>query len=179
MQGGCTALQYRNKHAQAKQKETECAELSSLCRHFGTTFIVNDNPELAKKSRADGVHLGQTDSPISSAREFLGNQYIIGATCHSDLNYASKAVQQGADYLAFGRFFKSKTKPNAPLAKLSTLQSASEKFAQPLVAIGGISLENACKVIRAGADNIAVCDALFAAQNIKQQAAQFASLFIQ
>ena len=172
--GGAQIIQYRNKLADAQTQYTEAAALQSLCQQHQRTFLINDNVSLALQVNADGVHLGQTDGDITAARKNLGEDKIIGVTCHSDIHAAKMAQQQSANYVAFGRFYPSKTKPTAPPAKIEVLQQAQQQLEIPVVAIGGISVENASNLINAGADMLAVIHAVFAQENIKQAAADLA-----
>ena len=175
--GGAKIIQYRNKTAGTQQQLKECLVLKALCKKHAAIFIINDNVELALESNADGVHLGQTDADINTARKLLGKNKIIGITCHSDINKAVSAQQQSANYVAFGRFFPSKTKPDAPPAKVEILAQARSQIQIPIVAIGGISVENAPVLIDTGADMLAVIHAIFAQNNIKQAAEKFNALF--
>jgi len=174
--GGAQIIQYRNKTARQQQLD-EAKALQSLCQKYHRIFIINDDIALAKAVNADGVHLGQTDEAIHTAREQLGNEKIIGVTCHSDLNAAKEAQSQGADYIAFGRFYPSQTKPSAPPAKIDILHQAQSRLQRPIVAIGGITIENAATLITAGADMLAVIHAVFGQENIKQSAQNLSQLF--
>jgi len=175
--GGAQIIQYRNKLADAQTQYTEAAALQSLCQQHQRTFLINDNVSLALQVNADGVHLGQTDGDITAARKNLGEDKIIGVTCHSDIHAAKMAQQQSANYVAFGRFYPSKTKPTAPPAKIEVLQQAQQQLEIPVVAIGGISVENASNLINAGADMLAVIHAVFAQENIKQAATDLAQYY--
>ena len=126
-----------------------------------------------------GVHLGRGDGSITAARLRLGANKIIGATCHNSLEFAQQAAQEGADYLAFGAFYPSSTKPNASLADVAILQSA-QQFGLPLVAIGGITLENAPPLIAAGAHCVAVVSDICAlpVATIYQRATSYHELFV-
>ena len=177
IQGGAQVIQYRNKTADAKTQTSEASALKKLCHQYQRCFLINDNIELALQVNADGVHLGQTDSALSDARKQLGNKKIIGITCHSDISAAIKAEQQSADYVAFGRFFPSQTKPSAPPANLDILQQAQSQLNIPVVAIGGINTENANTLIDAGANMIAVIHAIFSAHDIKKTAQSLAEKF--
>jgi len=159
--GGCKLLQYRNKHSGFDTKITEGNRLRELCDRYGAKLIVNDSIELANIIKADGVHLGQTDESITLARKTLGKNAIIGATCHDSLLLAKNAIQEGASYIAFGRFFPSQTKPNASPASLSLIMEAKNILSVPIVAIGGINRDNAHQLISAGADCIAISNDLF------------------
>ncbi len=159
--GGCKLLQYRNKHSEFDKKITEGNRLRELCDRYGAKLIVNDSIELANIIKADGVHLGQTDESITLARKTLGESAIIGATCHDSLSLAQNAIQEGASYVAFGRFFPSHTKPDASPAPLSLIMEAKNSLHVPVVAIGGINRDNAHQLISAGADCIAISNDLF------------------
>lgn len=175
--GGAKIIQYRNKTAIKAQQISEAKTLQILCSQHGRLFIINDDIALALEVNADGVHLGQSDGDILDARERLGSDKIIGITCHSDLDLAIKAQAQTANYVAFGRFYPSKTKPSAPPANIEILQHAKSQLQIPVVAIGGISVENAPPLLTAGADMLAVIDAIFSKVDIQQAATEFDTLF--
>ncbi|MGZ8256522.1 MAG: thiamine phosphate synthase [Gallionella sp.] len=176
LQGGATILQYRNKRADGELQLTQATALRNLTREFGAIFIVNDDALLAQQVAADGVHLGGEDGTIAAARAQLGADKLIGVSCYNRLDLAHSAVQNGADYVAFGAFFASTVKPNAPVASLALLQQARREIAVPIVAIGGITVENSASLIAAGADGLAVISAVFAASDIEQSARQFSDL---
>ena len=175
--GGMHILQYRDKSNDAVRRQEQALALRRSCNRHGCIFLVNDDIELALACGADGVHLGQGDASLTTARQRLGTEAIIGQTCHDSLDLALKAQDGGADYVAFGAFFPSRTKPGAIAAPLSLLSTARTQLSVPVVAIGGISMDNAAQVIAAGADMTAVVHALFAAQDIRRQAEQFSRLF--
>ncbi|WP_163835440.1 thiamine phosphate synthase [Spartinivicinus ruber] len=175
--GGMKVLQYRDKSQNKTKRLNQATQLKTLCQQYSVSFIINDDVELAANVKADGVHLGQQDQAITHARKTLGNKAIIGATCHGSYQLAETAYQQGADYIALGRFFPSATKPNAPPADLSIVQQITAALPLPVVAIGGITLDNAPIVINAGAHMVAVINGLFASDNIQDTAQQFSQLF--
>lgn len=175
--GGASVIQYRNKQAHAKVREREAGELALLCKSAGVIFLINDDIDTALAVDADGVHLGQQDTPLATARTRLGANKIIGITCHNRLELAVQAQHQGADYVAFGRFFTSQTKPSAPAAELQLLQDAKQQLQLPVCAIGGITPANATQVIAQGADMLAVIHAVLAAQDIKAAAHEISRLF--
>lgn len=177
LQGGTRVLQYRNKLADAELCVVQATALRELTREFSATFIVNDDVQLAHQVAADGVHLGGDDGSVSEARKHLGNDKIIGVSCYNHIEIAQQAVQQGADYVAFGAFFSSSVKPNAPVATLKLLQQSRRELSVPIVAIGGITLQNGKQLIEAGADGLAVISAVFGATDIQQAAQQFSTLF--
>jgi thiamine-phosphate pyrophosphorylase len=177
LQGGAQVLQYRNKTADAALKLAQAQALGQLAREFKTTFIVNDDAQLAAQVDADGVHLGGEDGSVAAARALLGSSKIIGVSCYNRLSLAHEAVRQGADYVAFGAFFSSSVKPGAVKADLALLQAAREELDVPIVAIGGITLQNAASLIETGAEAVAVITALWNAQDIEASAHGFSTLF--
>jgi len=177
LQGGCRLVQYRNKGAGATQAETESRRLLALCQRYQVPLLVNDNTSLAAHINADGVHLGQGDGDCRRAREQLGPNKIIGVTCHDQLTLALHAQEAGANYVAFGRFFPSETKPEAGQAQLSLIGAAKMQLRTPVVAIGGITLDNAPKITSLGADMLAVSHSLLSADHCAEQARAFARCF--
>jgi thiamine-phosphate pyrophosphorylase len=175
--GGCRILQYRSKQTDTLHLHQEASALLALCQQYDASLIINDNVELAIAIGAHGVHLGQDDMPIAAARSRLGSDAIIGITCHNSLALALEAQQAGADYVAFGRFFPSSTKQSAPPADLSVLHEAQQTLQIPVVAIGGITLDNAPLVLTAGADMLAVVGDLFGATDITNRAHAYCKLF--
>jgi thiamine-phosphate pyrophosphorylase len=177
LQGGAAALQYREKTGDVALRHEQASELLALCRRYAVPLIVNDDLRLADLVDADGVHLGQEDVSLREARIILGKNKVIGVSCYQSLGRAREARQQGADYVAFGSFFASPTKPQAERADISLLVAASREITLPIVAIGGITLQNAGQLIDAGADAIAVISALFDADDVCVAAQQFNALF--
>ena len=161
LEGGATAIQYRNKNASETLRHAQALVIARLPAARGALYIVNDDPGLAARVGADGVHLGEDDPSIVSARELMGPDRIIGVSCYGDFERASAAVEEGADYVAFGSFFASSTKPAARRAGVDLLQRA-RVLGVPIVAIGGIDAGNARTLIDAGADAVAVITAVFA-----------------
>ncbi|MEK7207710.1 MAG: thiamine phosphate synthase [Pseudomonadota bacterium] len=160
--GGARIIQYRDKTHDAPTRLTQAKKIAALCRQHGVLFLVNDDVALAKESGADGVHLGRDDMPLAQARAVLGPRAIIGVSCYNELARALKAENEGADYVAFGRFFPSRTKPQAVQAEPSLLREAKKKLHIPIVAIGGITPENGASLLAAGADALAVIEGVFA-----------------
>lgn len=176
LQGGANVLQYRNKLADEALRPQQATALRGLTREFGATFIVNDDPELARQVDADGVHLGGDDGSVATARAILGQDKLIGVSCYNRLELARQAVPNGADYVAFGAFFASSVKPEATVASLALLQQARRELALPIVAIGGITVANGAQLLASGADALAVISAVFSANDIVQTAGDFATL---
>ena len=173
LQGGVRILQYRDKRASNAQKTEIAHALAALCRRFEACFIVNDDLALTLAVNADGVHLGGSDGDISAARQALGADKILGASCYADFELARTATQAGADYVAFGAVYPSPTKPHAPPAPLSLFARCHAELGVPSCAIGGITLENAPVLVTAGADLLAVITDLFSATNIAARANAF------
>ena len=175
--GGARVIQYRDKQHTAAKRMQQAKELAAFCRRQGALFIINDDVTLAQQSQADGVHLGRDDASPAKAREQMGPQVIIGVSCYNELARAEAAQQQGADYVAFGRFFPSRTKPQAVPASLDLLREAKKKLRVPVVAIGGITPENGAALIAAGADALAVIEGVFGQADVRGAAERYARLF--
>ncbi len=179
LSGGASAVQYRNKTAGPELRREQARVLAALCRAAGAPFIVNDDVALALETGADGAHLGAEDGDLREARRQLGQGKLLGASCYDRIELADAAAQAGADYLAFGSVFSSGTKPGAVRAPLAIFAAARRSFALPLVAIGGITLQNAPQVFSAGADAVAVISALFDVDDIAARAADFSRIYQQ
>lgn len=164
LEGGVTLLQYRDKTHDESRRLREASELLKLCERYKTRLIINDDAELAARLGV-GVHLGQTDGSLSNARALLGHKAIVGATCHGRLELAEQARADGASYVAFGRFFNSLTKPDAPAVPLQLLEQVRARVNLPIAVIGGITLENAAPLVEHGADLLAVVNGLFGADS--------------
>jgi len=177
LRGGASLLQYRDKQGDGGQRRQQGAALNQLCHEYGRPFIVNDDPELAAMIGADGVHLGQDDDGIANARERLGPEAIIGLSCYNDLERAIAAEVQGADYVAFGRFFPSVTKPGAVSAPVALLRQARATLHVPIVAIGGITPDNGAPLLEAGADMLAAIHGLIGQADPAAAARAYCRLF--
>lgn len=177
LQGGAALLQYRSKSDDVAFKHEQATELLALCRSFHVPLIINDDLRLATMIDADGIHIGEDDASLKDARINLGPDKIIGVSCYQDIQRATQFAALGADYVAFGSFYPSPTKPHAAPCPLSLLTEAKSKLLVPIVAIGGITAENAPALIAAGADAVAVISALFDAPDIELAAHIFTSLF--
>jgi len=179
LRGGAAAVQYRNKSADPALRLEQGRALAALCGEAGAVFIVNDDLGLALELDADGVHLGAEDGNLAEARQRLGPNKLLGASCYDRIELAQAAVRAGVDYLAFGSVFSSITKPGAVRAPLAIFAEARRSFVLPLVAIGGITRQNAPQVFAAGADAVAVISAVFDAADIVASAAGFTRLYQQ
>ena len=177
LRAGAKLLQYRNKQANENTRIAEAEQLLDLCRKYSVPLIINDDISLTVQIGADGVHLGKTDSSVANARERLGNKAMIGCSCYNDLNRAQLVSKSGADYIAFGAFFPSPTKPGAAHATADIIQTAKQKFDLPVVAIGGITPENGQSLIAAGADMLAVISGLYASNDPFNTTKQYIKMF--
>jgi len=175
--GGASVVQYRNKSADATLRIAQARALLDLCRDSHIPLIINDHVKLCLALDADGVHLGASDGDLSTIRQRIGPDKILGASCYNQLQLALQAEAQGADYVAFGACFNSGTKPNAVKAELSLFEQAKTSIRIPLVGIGGITLDNAPSLIQAGADAIAVINALWTQPDISATAQQFSNFY--
>lgn len=178
LRGGVKLLQYRDKSTDTAKRFHEAQALKTLCQAYNARLIINDDANLAAQLGVD-LHLGQSDGNVLEARQQLGPDAIIGSTCHAQLELAEQAVAHSADYIAFGRFYDSQTKPGSVLATTELLTQA-QQLQRPIVAIGGITLENAHILIEHGADMLAVIHGLFAADSpaaVEQRARAFSALF--
>lgn len=177
---GARVVQYRDKAPAATYDLDLLRRLAALCRAHAVPFLINDHPEVAAAVGAEGVHLGRDDAPIAEARTRLGIGTIVGVSCYDDLGRARNAERDGADYVAFGSFYPSATKPGATRANPEILVQARTLLTRPVVAIGGIDESNAPPLLAAGADLLAVAGALFAEpspQAVRVRARRFAALF--
>jgi thiamine-phosphate pyrophosphorylase len=170
---GVRLIQLRDKHASSGELYASALRVTECVRKAGGTFIVNDRADVARAVDADGVHVGQDDLPVESARALLGPGKLIGYSTHV-LEQVREADRSTADYIAFGPIFPtaSKENPNAVVG-LAGLAEARKATSKPLVAIGGITLANARAVIEAGADSVAVIRGLVGAPDIRQRAEEF------
>lgn len=173
---GISLFQYRNKNTNQQKKKELALKLQSLCHQYKTPFIVNDDVNMAKNISADGVHLGQNDEDINKARDILGSK-IIGISCYNDLNLAIEAEEAGADYIAFGSFFPSLTKPDAKKASVELLNEAKSLLTIPIVAIGGITPENGKLLIDAKVDFLAIISGLYSMPDTINATQSYKNLF--
>ena len=176
LSGGARVLQYRNKVADAALRLEQAGALRDLTHEFSVPLVINDDALLAQQVGADGVHLGGKDGSVAAARAVLGKAKLVGVSCYNRAALAHQAVQQGADYVAFGSFFASSVKPDAVAASPDLLRQARREIGVPLVAIGGITIGNAAQLLEAGANALAVISAVFGAADIRDAARQFTTL---
>lgn len=169
IKGGATIIQLREKNMNYDELVKSAIKIKEVCRKYNVPLIINDNVEAAKAVDADGVHLGQGDMNAAKARKILGNAKIIGVTAKT-IEQAKKAEADGADYLGSGAVFGSSTKSNAIKMEIPTLKSITEAVHIPVVAIGGICIENISKLKGSGIAGAAVVSGIFAEEDIQKAA---------
>jgi thiamine-phosphate pyrophosphorylase len=175
--GGARLLQYRNKEASPALRLVQGRALLALCWEYQVPLIINDHLDLALALDAHGLHIGGEDGFPAEARKRLGPEKILGVSCYGRIENALPAADAGATYVAFGGFFPSSVKPGPARTPIGLLGEAKRTLKVPVVAIGGITLENAPQLIKAGADSVAVISGLFAASDVKLAAQRFSGLF--
>lgn len=176
LHGGARIIQYRDKSGDNSKRLQQATALRKLCNQHQALFIINDDIELALCVNADGVHLGKDDADLMTARQQLGNK-MIGVSCYNQFDLALDAEKNGADYIAFGSFFTSSTKPDAVRADPALLKLAKQNLRTPVCVIGGMTPGNAVSLIQVGADMVAVITDVLKAGNIAARCQQLASLF--
>jgi len=159
--GDMASVQLRMKDSYDEDIIKAAKILMPICHASDVAFIINDSAEIAKKVGADGVHIGQEDMSYKEAREMLGDNQIIGVTCHDSKHLAMSAGEQGADYVAFGAFYPTATKLTMTVATTELLNWWQDLFEIPCVAIGGITVDNAASLSEAGADFLAICSGVW------------------
>jgi len=173
--GGAKIVQLRDKSLSDEELYPIAKKIKKICKKNKALFVLDDRVVLAKAVNADGVHIGGDDTPIELARKILGDKKIIGVSCYGELDTAINAVRRSADYVAFGSFFASKTKPQAKIADKSVLSEA-RKLGVPVCAIGGIEPANADGLVAAGADMLCAISALWSG-DIRQNAKELSAVF--
>jgi thiamine-phosphate pyrophosphorylase len=174
--GPVAAFQLRVKDVGEHELARLADPLQRICDDHDVAFIVNDSVALAKRLGADGVHLGQSDGDLREARAILGPAIQIGRTCHDSRHLAMQAGEDGADYVAFGAFYETTTKPSHYRPQPQILSWWAALFEVPCVAIGGITPANVTPLVAAGADFVAVCQAIFGAEDPGKAVAAFADV---
>lgn len=177
LRGGARWIQYRDKTDDTARRLASARALRALCERHRAKLIVNDDVDLALQADAHGVHLGPDDLPLHEARAKLGPARLIGITCQDSATRARAASEGGADYLALGAFFPSRTKPDARHATLDLLRAVRLETSLPICAIGGITPHNGAPLVEAGADLLAAVDGVFGAPEIEAAARAYARLF--
>lgn len=177
LSGGARIIQLRDKSPDRPLRLRLAQQLREVTAQHDALLIINDDVDLCIAVQADGVHLGQEDMTLVQARDLLGPDFIIGATCHGSVELAEQARKNGADYLAFGRFFASSTKPDAPPADLTLIGELVRRCPLPTVAIGGITLNNAAPLLEAGFAMLAVVNDVFGQTDIEKRCRHYTQLF--
>ena len=177
LKGGVRLIQYRNKAAGKSLLLRQATALLAACRAYGAMLIINDHLDLCAKIDADGIHLGASDCKPGPVRRLLGADKIIGVSCYNQLNLAHEAEADGANYVTFGAFFSSDTTSKSTEAPLTLFQQAKQTLKIPVVGFGDITVDHAEQVRAAGADAIAVIEALFDAKNITVLSQQFNAVY--
>lgn len=177
--GGAHLLQYRNKSAGKHLRLAQATALQRLCKQFQVPLIINDHLDLAMEIDAEGLHVGGGDISPQIARCHFGQDKIIGVSCYNQLDRAIEAENAGADYAAFGAFYPSMTKAVTCQASIDLLVTARKQLSIPVVAIGGINLDNVGTLVAHGCHAVAVSNALFDAKNIRKTSQEFTRLFNQ
>ncbi|MFZ1642041.1 MAG: thiamine phosphate synthase [Candidatus Contendobacter sp.] len=175
--GGARLVQYRDKSHDNTRRLAQAEALNELCQRHEVPLIINDDVELTARVGAAGVHVGQDDPAFATARARLGGNAIIGVSCYDRLDLALEAARAGADYVAFGAFFPSLTKPTEIRAPIELLREARAALHVPIVAIGGITPDNAPLLLDVGADALAVVSGVFGQPDVQVAARRYANLF--
>ncbi|TDI90657.1 MAG: thiamine phosphate synthase [Caldithrix sp.] len=170
--GGAGILQLRNKISASDEFYADALEIKEVTQHFNIPLIINDRLDIALAAKADGVHLGQDDLPFAEARKLLGKQMILGVSVHN-FNEFEIALKGKPDYWGVGTIYPSLSKTELQSAGIKIIEQLRPKTTLPLIAIGGITVENLEPVIQAGADGVAVISDLFGRQNVCSRAQEF------
>lgn len=169
LKGGAKVIQLRNKSAQDKDLIETATQLQALCVKYQATFFVNDRVELAQKIGADGVHIGYSDLGVKETRELIGPTVLIGVSCYGDIERAKQAIKDGADYVAFGAFYPSKTKPKAAVVDFNVIAQAKKELGVPVCVIGGINEDNIKEIAAYQPDMFSLVSDIFEAKNIQEK----------
>ena len=175
LKGGATCIQLREKDLNDEDFLAEALDIAALCKRYGVPFIINDRVDIAIKSKADGIHVGQEDMPVAQVREKVGNDMIIGVSVSSP-EEALEAVRNGADYLGVGAVFSTSTKLDVNILSKETLREICTTVDVPVVAIGGIGKANISQLSGTGVDGVALVSAIFSAENIEDECRLLRSL---
>lgn len=175
LRGGATCVQLREKHKTTDELLDEAIKFHKLCSSYNVPLIINDNTELAIKSGADGIHVGQDDMNVAELRKLVGDSLIIGASAHN-VEEALQAERDGADYLGVGAVFATSTKSDASPLSMDTLRSITSAVSIPVVAIGGINREQILKLSGSGVDGVALVSAIFSAEDIESECRELSAL---
>jgi thiamine-phosphate pyrophosphorylase len=168
LQAGASLIQLRDKSSTDDELEDIARSLQNLCVKHKATFFINDRVSLARRIGADGVHVGFTDKSVKETREEVGEHMLIGVSCYGDLERAKQAVKDGADYVAFGAFYPSVTKPKADVVSKQVIRQAKEELHVPVCVIGGINRENIHEIANFKPDMYALVSDIFGSESISE-----------
>ncbi|QOG11330.1 thiamine phosphate synthase [Arcobacter sp. FWKO B] len=175
LKSGANIIQLRNKYATDDEIMPLALEIKNLAKQYNATFIIDDRVELAKRIDSDGVHIGKFDSKLKEIRYYLKHM-IIGVSCYGNIKYALEMERLGANYVAFGSFFKSPTKPESTIIPLDTISNAKKLLKVPVCAIGGITIENAPLLLNQNVDMISVISDIWNNNDIMHQTNEYTNL---
>ena len=176
LEGGISFLQLREKKLSEEDFLKEAEEIKKLADQYKVPFVINDNIEIARKVNADGVHVGQDDMPVEEVRKLLGENKIIGVSAHN-VEEAMKAEEGGADYLGVGAVCATSTKSEATVVTMEEMSKICQSVSIPVVAIGGISIDNALELKGTGVDGICVISAIFGSENPSEATKKLLDLY--
>ncbi len=176
LRGGARVVQFRDKSSSEEVLIKTSLKIKKLCKKYGRVFIINDNIELAKEIDADGVHIGMDDNSLEEAKKILKDK-IIGISCYGDVMRAIEMEARGANYVAFGTFFASKTKPNAKVISKSILIEAKKQLNVPICAIGGIEINSARELVNLGSDMLAIISDVWTNRDIENISMEYKKVF--
>jgi len=168
LKGGARIVQFRDKTSDFSTKKLIALKIKKICQKYNAIFIINDYLDLAIEVNADGIHIGKDDEEFNIVKKFFKNK-IIGVSCYGDILSAKEFEHKGASYVAFGSFFASSTKPNAPIINKNILKEAKKILHIPICAIGGINEKNAKEMIKNGADMVAIISDIWKADSIEKK----------
>ncbi|MDT8409394.1 MAG: thiamine phosphate synthase [Wenzhouxiangellaceae bacterium] len=177
LEGGAALVQYRHKTATDALRREQAEALLLLCRQHRRPLIINDHLDLCLALDADGIHVGGTDPPVADVRAAVGTEKIVGASCYGSLELAQAAVDAGASYIAFGGFYPSRVKKYPVTTPVRMITQAKQRWAVPVVAIGGMTVENTPPLVAAGADMVAAVSGVYMAEDPRETSMQFGRLF--
>jgi len=180
LSSGASIIQYRDKSHDLAKRIKQARELKILCERYNAHLIINDDIELTIQSNPEATQNEKDDTSIKETRKNLGHNKIIGVSCYNSTALAQQAIEDGADYIAFGSFFGSTIKPNAPKAKVELIRTIKNNYDTPVCCIGGINTQNCQELLHEKADMLAVISELFSSRNIpdiKNKCAQFLNEF--
>ncbi|MFP4332219.1 MAG: thiamine phosphate synthase [Campylobacterales bacterium] len=169
LKAGVSILQFRDKNSKDSEVEGICQELQALCSSYDATFIIDDRAELVDKIGAQGLHIGKDDIGLKEARAIVGGEKIIGVSCYGSVRRAKEAQDMGANYVAFGSFFRSPTKPKSTIIDLNVITKAKKEITLPICVIGGIDASNLEELMEYKPDMISVVSAVFGGADIEKR----------